>query len=65
MTWKQLTQRDCRDILMIDKPGDLEIMRKPVTWKGATDVDVAPVPARLIKNMMMMMMMIIAICFSK
>ena len=56
MTWKQLTERDCTEwkLSAIDSH-DKDTWRSGVrsampaataTWKGTTDVDVAPVPAR-------------------
>ena len=48
MTWKQLTERDCREWkLSASNPYDthLEICHacsKSATWMGATNVDVAP-----------------------
>ena len=55
MTWKQLTERDCREWkLSAINPHDRHTWRsgviyhvcsKPAIWKGPTDVDVAPVPA--------------------
>ena len=57
MTWKQLTERDCRDWkLSAINPHDRHTWRSGVrcamhaasqlSGRGATDVDVAPVPAR-------------------
>ena len=58
MTFKQLTERDCREWkLSAINPCDRDTWRsgvreifchacsKPVTWKGPTVVDIAPVPA--------------------
>ena len=53
MTWKQLTERDHRGwkLSAID-PHDGDTWRSdlrsamPVAWKGATVVDMAPIPAR-------------------
>ena len=59
MTWKQLTERDCREwklsAIMIEIYGDRNIWRSGVRCamraasqlpgRGPTDVDVAPVPA--------------------
>ena len=56
MTWKQLTERDCREWkLSAINPHDRHIWRAGVRsamraasqliWKGPTDVYVAPVPA--------------------
>ena len=48
MTWKQLTERDCREwklsTLMIDIPAMYAASQ--LSGTGHTDVDVAPVPAR-------------------
>ena len=56
MTWRQLTERDCRDwkLSAID-PHDRDIWRSGVRFsegaasqlsgRGPTDVDIAPVPA--------------------
>ena len=57
MTWKQLTERDCREWkLSAISPHDRRIWRSGVrsamraasqlSGRGPTDVDVAPVPAR-------------------
>ena len=57
MTWKQLTERDCREWkLSAINPHDIRIWRSGVrsamhaasqlSGRGLTDVDVAPVPAR-------------------
>ena len=57
MTWKQLTERDCREWkLSAINPHDRHIWRSGVrsamcaasqlSGRGPTDVDVAPVPAR-------------------
>ena len=51
MTWKQLTERDCREWKLSDiNPHDRHTWRSGVRsampGKGPTDVDVAPVPAR-------------------
>ena len=57
MTWKQLTERDCREWkLSAINPHDRHTWRSGVrsamhaasqpSGKGLTDVDVAPVPAR-------------------
>ena len=57
MTWKQLTERDCREkkLLAIDphdrhtwRSGARSAMRaaSQLPERGHTDVDVAPVPAR-------------------
>ena len=57
MTWKQLTERDCRDWkLLAINPQDRHTWRQGVrsamraasqpSGRGHTDVDVAPVPAR-------------------
>ena len=57
MTWKQLTERDCRDwMFSAINPHDRNMWRSGVrsamraasqlSGKGLTDVDVAPVPAR-------------------
>ena len=66
MTWKQLTERDCREwkLSAID-PHDRDTWRsgvrsanacsKPVAWKGAHCCGYGPYT--LIKNPMMMMMM--------
>ena len=55
MTWKQLTERDCRESSAIN-PHDRHTWRSGVrsamraasqlSGRGPTDVDVAPVPAR-------------------
>ena len=56
MTWKQLTERDCRDWkLLAIIPHDRHTLRSGVrsatnaasqlAGRGSTDVDVAPVPA--------------------
>ena len=56
MTWKQLTERDCRvwKLLAINphdrhtwRSGERSAMRvaSQLSGSGATDVDVAPVPA--------------------
>ena len=67
MTWKQLTERDCREwkVLAIG-PRDRDTWRSGVRsamraasqlpGRGPTVVDIAPVPARLSKNLMLMMM---------
>ena len=68
MTWKQLTERDCREWkLSAINPHDRHTWRsgvRPVMRAASqlpgrmlTDVAVAHVPAALIKNLMMMMMM--------
>ena len=70
MTWKQLPERDCKEwkLQAIDPhnrhtwiSGVRSACSKPATWKGAPDVNAAPVPAplgcTLIKNLMMMMTM--------
>ena len=50
MTWKQLTERDCREwklslsTLMTEICGDL-VWESQLSRRGPTDVDVAPVPA--------------------
>ena len=60
MTWKQLTERDCREWrLSAIKPHDRETFRSCVRsamraasqlpGRGATVVDIAPVPARYSK----------------
>ena len=57
MTWKQLTERDCREWkLLAVNPHDRNMWRSGVrsamhaasqlSGRGSTDVDVAPVPAR-------------------
>ena len=57
MTWKQLTERDCREWkLSAINPHDRHTWRSGVrsaicaasqlSGRGPTDVDVAPVPAR-------------------
>ena len=57
MTWKQLTERDCREWkLLAMNPHDRRTCRSgmrsamraasQLSGKGPTDVDVAPVPAR-------------------
>ena len=54
MTWKQLTERDCREWkLSAINPRDRRTWRSGVrsaasqlSGRGPTDVDVAPVPAR-------------------
>ena len=57
MTWKQLTERDCREWkLLAINPHDRHTWRSGVSsavraasqlsGRGLTDVDVAPVPAR-------------------
>ena len=57
MTWKQLTERDCREWkLSAIKPHDRRTWRSggrsamrsanQLSGRGPTDVDVAPVPAR-------------------
>ena len=57
MPWKQLTERDCREWkLSAINPHDRNMWRSDVrsamraasqpSGRGATDVDVAPVPAR-------------------
>ena len=63
MTWKLLTERDCREwkVSAID-PHDIwcEISHacsKPVAWKGAHCCGYGPCTCMLIKNLMMMMMM--------
>ena len=44
MTWKQLTERDCREWkLSAINPHDAA---SQLSGRGPTDVDVAPVPAR-------------------
>ena len=68
MTWKQLTERDYREWkLSAINPHDSNMWRSGLRYAmraasqlsgmGPTDVAVAPVPARLIKNPIMMMMM--------
>ena len=68
MTWKQLTERDCREwkLSAID-PHDRDTWiiwceichacSKPVAWKGAHCCGYCPCTCTLIKNLMMMMMM--------
>ena len=71
MTWKQLTERDCREwrlsTLMIEIPGDLvwdlpcaqqasHVRTKPATWKGVHWCGCCLCSCTLIKNPMMMMM---------
>ena len=57
ITWKQLTERDCREWkLLAINPHDRRTWRSPVRsamsaasqlpGRGPTDVDVAPIPAR-------------------
>ena len=64
MTWKQLTERDCREwkLSAID-PHDRDTWRsdvichpcsKPVAWKGAQCCGYGPYSCTLIKNPMMM-----------
>ena len=66
MTWKQLTERDCREwkLSAVD-PHDRDTWTwceicyacsKPVTWKGAHCCGYCPCTCTLIKNLMMMMM---------
>ena len=70
MTWKQLTERDCREWkLSAINPHDRNMWRFGVRsamraasqlfGRGSTDVDVAPVPM-FIKNLIMIMMMMIS-----
>ena len=64
MTWKQLTERDCREwkLSAID-PHDRYIWRSgmraagQLPGRGPTDVDFAPCTCTLIKNPIMMKMM--------
>ena len=61
MTWKQLTERDCREWkLSAINPHDRHTLRSGVrsamlaasqlSGRGPTDVDIAPVPARYQKS---------------
>ena len=55
MTWKQLTERDCREWKLLASPHDRNMWRSGVrpamraasqlSGRGPTDVGVAPVPA--------------------
>ena len=47
MTWKQLTERDCSESSRLStlKRRTWRSGVRSAIWKGATDVDVAPVPA--------------------
>ena len=69
MTWKQLTERDCREwkLSAID-PQDRDTWRSgvrsamhaaSVTWKGAHCCGYCPCTCTLIKNPMMMMMIMV------
>ena len=67
MTWKQLTERDCREWkLSTINPHDRHILeiwyeicracRKPAIWKGAHWCGCCPCTCTLIKSQIMMMM---------
>ena len=63
MTWKQLTERDCREWkLLAINPHDRNMWRSAMraasqlSGRGPTDVDVAPCTWTLIKNLIIMMM---------
>ena len=46
MTWKQLTERDCREWKLSDINPHDRCAASQLSGRGPTDVDVAPVPVR-------------------